>query len=109
MCVAGHAAIVVLCTAPDVVVGGYQAHGHICVTKAMKAWLHINFGVHATVVYDKAPSFFKEADAATKHELFTRLSADFPKPAGSSATDTLFTRLRSCVLPRSFVGDSTFS
>ena len=62
-----------------------QADAHICVTAAMQSWLRDNWGVHATVLYDKAPSFFRPTDVAARHELFTRLSADFPPVRAMSA------------------------
>ena len=51
----------------------------------MQSWLRDNWGVHATVLYDKAPSFFRPTDVAARHELFTRLSADFPPVRAMSA------------------------
>lgn len=91
-----------------------QADAHICVTAAMQGWLRANWGVQATVLYDKAPSFFRPTDVATRHELFTRLATDFPpvrsrsgsharrsvyshrwvrQMEGARAGDTLFTRI----------------
>jgi len=44
----------------------------------MKAWLKVNWGITASVVYDKAPDFFHPTHVVDRHALFTRLKPFFP-------------------------------
>lgn len=55
---------------------GRQAHAHLCVTKAMQTWLRVNWGIHATVLYDRAPASFHQLNIQEKHELLSRLHED---------------------------------
>lgn len=50
-----------------------QAHAHLCVTKAMREWLRNKWGVQATVLYDRAPAFFRKSSVPERHALFKRL------------------------------------
>lgn len=50
-----------------------QAHAHLCVTKAMREWLRSEWGVQATVLYDRAPDFFRRTSVPERHALFKRL------------------------------------
>ncbi|RHZ23837.1 hypothetical protein DYB37_000305 [Aphanomyces astaci] len=59
---------------------GQLADANFCVTKAMQGWLQNHWRIHATVLYDKPPEFFKPASIAEKHELFTRLADQLPAP-----------------------------
>lgn len=49
------------------------ADAHFCVTKAMKNWLKKEFGVNATVLYDKPPEFFRPTTVPESHDLCRRL------------------------------------
>lgn len=48
--------------------------GNLCVTQAMSEWLRAEWMVHATVLHDQPPSFFRRAAPSEAHELFLRLS-----------------------------------
>ncbi|EFJ33796.1 hypothetical protein SELMODRAFT_82712 [Selaginella moellendorffii] len=61
---------------------GKMADGHLCVTKAMQHELAENWGIRATVVYDRSPEFFQPATLEEKHELFLRLDGLFRQPLG---------------------------
>ncbi|XP_024537883.1 UDP-glycosyltransferase TURAN-like [Selaginella moellendorffii] len=61
---------------------GKMADGHLCVTKAMQHELAENWGIRATVVYDRSPEFFQPATLEGKHELFLRLDGLFRQPLG---------------------------
>ncbi len=77
------------------------AHGHLCVSQALQAWLRANFGVTATVFYDRPPAIF-QADLLTLPErhalllklgftsaaLFPTLSRPLPRPLSSSSAGT---------------------
>eukprot|EP00250_Pteridium_aquilinum_P018663 c24156_g1_i1 orf=83-1519(+) len=52
---------------------GRLANLHICVTKAMQQELGENWGIQATVLYDRAPGHFHATSVEEKHELFHRL------------------------------------
>ncbi|KAI5062103.1 hypothetical protein GOP47_0022642 [Adiantum capillus-veneris] len=52
---------------------GKSGHGHICVTKAMQQELAQNWGIQATVLYDRAPGHFHPTSIKERHELFLRL------------------------------------
>lgn len=73
-----------------------RAQGHMCVTRAMKAYLAREMGVTSVVLHDRPPSFFCATDVASRHELFARLADEFaPAVALSGAVlgegQTLFT------------------
>lgn len=55
-----------------------RADGHLCVTQAMSRWLQQQWGVTATVLYDKAPPFFKETTLEQQHDLMLRLADVLP-------------------------------
>lgn len=61
---------------------GKTADGYLCVTKAMQHELEQNWGIRATVVYDRSPEFFRPITLKEKHELFCRLNAAFTQPPG---------------------------
>lgn len=42
----------------------------------MKVWLHDNWNVEATVLYDKPPDFFKASSLKEIHNLFIELNDD---------------------------------
>ncbi|CAI0420467.1 unnamed protein product [Linum tenue] len=53
---------------------GKMANGSLCVTKAMQHELAQNWGINATVLYDKPPEFFHPTPIEEKHKvLFCRL------------------------------------
>ena len=62
---------------------GRRSDGNLCVTKAMKVivfslphfqeWLHKEWGIEATVLYDRAPSFFHRTSLDERHALFQRI------------------------------------
>jgi beta-1,4-mannosyltransferase len=51
-----------------------RADASLCVTAAMRAWLLEEWGVEATVLYDKAPLHFRQATTEEAHELLLRLA-----------------------------------
>eukprot|EP00798_Chlamydomonas_sp_ICE-L_P023969 gene23970-9542_t len=59
---------------------GRQGDAHFCVTEAMKEELALRWGVQATVLYDRPPSFFKRTSVESAHNLFTRLHSDLCAP-----------------------------
>ncbi|CAK9205706.1 unnamed protein product [Sphagnum jensenii] len=61
---------------------GKMANGHLCVTKAMQHELAQNWGIRATVVYDRSPEFFHPISLIAKHELFCRLDTALTHPVG---------------------------
>ncbi|CAN1342396.1 UDP-glycosyltransferase TURAN [Linum perenne] len=72
---------------------GKMANGALCVTKAMQHELAQNWGINATVLYDKPPEFFHPTPLEEKHKvLFCRLDKSISHPPG----------IRDCV---SFVKD----
>jgi len=54
-------------------------HGNLCVTHAMRDWLRAHWGVHASVLHDQPPAFFRRTSLEEMHELFVRLGQD-PQP-----------------------------
>ncbi|ALC46507.1 CG18012 [Drosophila busckii] len=59
---------------------GAKAHTHFCVTSAMKEDLQRNWNIGpVTVLYDRAPSQFHPIELAQKHELYMKLSKDYPQ------------------------------
>ena len=77
---------------------GCHLHAHLCVTRSFQSWLEREWGIAASVLYDKPPDFFCRTGLEKQHELFTRLSANFTdvelrafgRPAQQN--ETLFTR-----------------
>jgi beta-1,4-mannosyltransferase len=53
-----------------------RADGHLAVSDAMATWLRREWGIKATVVYDRPPAFFSKPDLAAAAELWTRLARD---------------------------------
>ncbi|XP_037816410.1 chitobiosyldiphosphodolichol beta-mannosyltransferase-like [Lucilia sericata] len=59
---------------------GSKADANFCVTKAMKDDLNDNWGIrNITVLYDRPPSQFHPIDLVAKHDLFMKLSKDYPQ------------------------------
>lgn len=54
--------------------------GALCVSKAMQQDLARNWGVQATVFYDRPPSFFKRATVEETNDLMLKLAPVFMKP-----------------------------
>eukprot|EP01018_Ginkgo_biloba_P025589 Gb_05068 [translate_table: standard] len=61
---------------------GKMADGCLCVTKAMQHELDQNWGIKATVVYDRSPEFFHPTPLKEKHDLFCRLNQAIASPPG---------------------------
>ncbi|XP_075144966.1 ALG1, chitobiosyldiphosphodolichol beta-mannosyltransferase [Haematobia irritans] len=58
---------------------GSKADVNLCVTNAMKEDLISNWNIrNVTVLYDRPPPQFHPIDLSKKHELFMKLSKDFP-------------------------------
>eukprot|EP01047_Picozoa_sp_COSAG01_P038063 COSAG01_NODE_3065_length_6646_cov_13.181610_8_plen_298_part_00 len=81
---------------------GTRLHAHLCVTKSFQGWLEREWGIAASVLYDKPPDFFCRTPLEARHDLFQRLRADFAdveeKAFGRRAAgpdETLFTRRNS--------------
>jgi len=51
----------------------WAGHGNLCVTDAMRQWLFKEWAVHAHVLHDQPPAFFRKATVDEMHELFGRL------------------------------------
>lgn len=75
---------------------GNRAQAGLCVTHAMREWLRDEWGVNASVLHDRPPSFFRRTPVSEQHNLFKRLQDGFrpsiallesPLPNGA----TLFT------------------
>ena len=58
---------------------GRCGDGHFCVTAAMADWLRHTWGIHATVLYDRAPEAFKPPSAAAVHALLRDMRPPLPK------------------------------
>ncbi|CAD6996176.1 chitobiosyldiphosphodolichol beta-mannosyltransferase [Ceratitis capitata] len=59
---------------------GGKANGHFCVTKAMQQDLLQNWKIGpAVVLYDRPPNQFQPIDLPRKHELFMKLSKEYPE------------------------------
>jgi len=50
---------------------------NICVTRAMREDLHLNWNVRATTMYDRPPLMFKQSTVEERHQLFLKLSKDY--------------------------------
>ncbi|GAQ82578.1 beta-1,4-mannosyltransferase [Klebsormidium nitens] len=59
---------------------GRMAHAHLCVTKAMQQELAANWGINATVLYDRPPAFFRPATLEERHALFLKLNDAICRP-----------------------------
>ena len=51
----------------------HTAQSHLCVTQAMQSFLQKEWGVRATVLYDRPPREFHPLDSEGKHELWVQL------------------------------------
>lgn len=74
---------------------GKLSYKNLCVTKAMQMDLRDNWNIKATVVYDRPPAMFKEADISARHKLFTKLAKDYSVFRASQTKEgscTMFTR-----------------
>ncbi|KAL5273829.1 ALG1 family protein [Megaselia abdita] len=78
---------------------GAKADSHLCVTNAMKEDLETNWGIESAVVlYDRPPLQFKPIDLNAKHDLFVKLSVEYPEFLSEDSDDdefvesTVFTR-----------------
>lgn len=49
---------------------GRGAYANLCVSEAMKEDLADNWDIHAEVLYDKPPSYFKPATINQQHKVF---------------------------------------
>ncbi|CAL4124132.1 unnamed protein product [Meganyctiphanes norvegica] len=71
---------------------GRLANGGLCVSKAMKEDLYINWGVKkVTVLYDRPTERFHSITVEEKHDLFMKLSADYQCFSSHSPDKTAFT------------------
>ncbi|XP_063623690.1 chitobiosyldiphosphodolichol beta-mannosyltransferase [Cydia splendana] len=81
---------------------GQSAHHNMCVTYAMKSDLFQNWGIEATVLYDRPPKIFHPITLEEKHQWFLKISQQYPEfscpgrellnhPAGDMVTKTAFT------------------
>lgn len=76
---------------------------HLCVTKAMKEWLIVNFNIQPwkiSELYDRPPEFFCPTTLDDMHELMMKLRAEMEKQCpelkairGENETSTIFTEL----------------
>ncbi|XP_074647235.1 chitobiosyldiphosphodolichol beta-mannosyltransferase-like [Tubulanus polymorphus] len=73
---------------------GRFADENICVTDAMKDDLKMNWNITADTMYDRPPIMFHETEVKDQHELFSRLSKEYPCFAASNgnANETAFTQ-----------------
>jgi len=71
---------------------GYMADEHFCVTEAMKDDLQMKWNIRARVLYDRPPERFRTTSLTEKHELFKKLSQEYPIFTGSN-DGTVFTKL----------------
>ena len=53
-----------------------RAHAHMTVSQALADWLKREWGVNATVLYDRPPAFFAKPDLAAAADLWQRLARD---------------------------------
>jgi beta-1,4-mannosyltransferase len=53
-----------------------RANAHLTVSQAMAEWLRREWGISATVLYDRPPSFFGKPDLAAAAALWQRLARD---------------------------------
>jgi len=57
--------------------------GHLCVTRAMAAWLQREWGVAARVLHDRPPAFFRRLAPPERHALLRRLAPQFVDASGA--------------------------
>jgi beta-1,4-mannosyltransferase len=53
-----------------------RAHAHLAVSQALAEWLKREWGIDATVVYDRPPAFFAKPDLTAAAELWQRLARE---------------------------------
>eukprot|EP00088_Acartia_fossae_P064678 TRINITY_DN7966_c0_g1_i4.p1 TRINITY_DN7966_c0_g1~~TRINITY_DN7966_c0_g1_i4.p1 ORF type:complete len:455 (-),score=52.69 TRINITY_DN7966_c0_g1_i4:408-1772(-) len=70
---------------------GQQAVASFCVTQAMKEDLLENWEIESTVLHDRPASKFRPITVSEKHELYLRLSKEYPELAGQEPDSTVFT------------------
>lgn len=66
-----------------------RASAHLCVTDAMRVWLEREWGVKASLLYDRPPPAFKPLSLRERHDLFLRLDPALqqtPPPPSASST-----------------------
>eukprot|EP00201_Polytomella_parva_P017656 CAMPEP_0175051690 /NCGR_PEP_ID=MMETSP0052_2-20121109/7949_1 /TAXON_ID=51329 ORGANISM="Polytomella parva, Strain SAG 63-3" /NCGR_SAMPLE_ID=MMETSP0052_2 /ASSEMBLY_ACC=CAM_ASM_000194 /LENGTH=437 /DNA_ID=CAMNT_0016316021 /DNA_START=579 /DNA_END=1892 /DNA_ORIENTATION=+ len=73
---------------------GRQADASFCVTKAMQDDLHNTWGVIATVLYDRPPSFFRRTSVEVAHDLFRRLQPSLDVPGYSDFLTEFYAQVR---------------
>lgn len=76
-----------------------RADGHLTVSKALAAWLSANYGVNASVVYDRPAGAFTRPSPTAAGAMWTKLAA------AASLTDE---RLPLVVCPTSWTPDEDF-
>lgn len=59
---------------------GCSGNAHMCVTKAMKEELSLNWGINATVVYDRPPDLFRPSTCRETHELMEKMALTLSTP-----------------------------
>eukprot|EP01126_Amoeba_proteus_P036637 TRINITY_DN373_c0_g1_i26.p1 TRINITY_DN373_c0_g1~~TRINITY_DN373_c0_g1_i26.p1 ORF type:complete len:394 (-),score=67.28 TRINITY_DN373_c0_g1_i26:194-1375(-) len=74
---------------------GRGAHGNLCVSTAMRKDLEDNWGVHASVLYDRPPVEFRRANIEETHQLFLEHSfgARDPSQRSGGNCETAFTEI----------------
>eukprot|EP01125_Pyxidicula_operculata_P022497 TRINITY_DN921_c2_g1_i3.p1 TRINITY_DN921_c2_g1~~TRINITY_DN921_c2_g1_i3.p1 ORF type:complete len:325 (+),score=74.82 TRINITY_DN921_c2_g1_i3:409-1383(+) len=79
---------------------GRGANANFCVSEMMQKDLKDNWGINATVLYDRPPEFFKPATLNNKHKLFNKypfgrktLSSNSTTAAAAATTETAFTKV----------------
>lgn len=73
---------------------GRYAHHHFCVSKAMQHVLSIQWGIKATVLYDRPPAMFREVSLLERHALYERVFGAEESCSGDNGrySSTLFTK-----------------
>ncbi|XP_077979589.1 chitobiosyldiphosphodolichol beta-mannosyltransferase-like [Glandiceps talaboti] len=72
---------------------GRLSSANICVTNAMREDLLKNWGIKAVTMYDRPPLIFQETDLDNQHDLFIRLSPDYPIFGSTQRNQTAFTEI----------------
>ncbi|KAA3473790.1 UDP-glycosyltransferase TURAN isoform X6 [Gossypium australe] len=70
---------------------GQMANGSLCVTKAMQHGLAQNWGIRATVLYDRPPEFFCPTSLQEKHKVSLSPSWATTGIGADDQNETLFT------------------
>jgi len=71
---------------------GLTADAAFCVTKAMQQDLQNNWGIQATVLYDRPPQHFRPITTEEKHQLLLRLSEEYTELRGEHPSSTIITQ-----------------